>query len=82
MDRKPDIEVSCVEFVRDAYYKEKSMDHFCDIDWDEDKFVELLAKFSTEDSVTVPTLAKGVRAAINEYEKKFLSKSWFWYWSR
>ena len=39
MDRKPDIEVSCVEFVRDAYYKEKSMDHFCDIDWDEDKFV-------------------------------------------
>ena len=28
MDRKPDIEVNCVEFVRDAYYKEKSMDQF------------------------------------------------------
>ena len=39
MLRKPDIEVSGKEFVRDAYYKEKSMDHFCDIDWDEDKFV-------------------------------------------
>ena len=39
MLRKPDIEVGCVEFVRDAYYKEKSMDHFQDVNWDKDKFV-------------------------------------------
>ena len=38
--------------------------------WNEDTFVELLKSFSVDDSATVPTLAKGVRAAINEYEKK------------
>ena len=39
MDRKPDIEVSGVEFVRDAYYKEKSMNHFQNVNWDKDRFV-------------------------------------------
>ena len=38
--------------------------------WNEDTFVDLLKSFSVDDSATVPTLAKGVRAAINEYEKK------------
>ena len=38
--------------------------------WSEHEFVELLKDFSADDSATVPTLAKGVRAAINEYEKK------------
>ena len=51
------------------YYSEADSGTNANRKWDEDKFVKLLAKFSTDDSVTVPTLAKGVRAAINEYEK-------------
>ena len=38
--------------------------------WDEDSFQELIKTFKNNDSATVPSLAKGMRTALNTYFKK------------